>query len=115
MSRRGPLITLASVLVLAVIFLWANTVAGKSATSTAATGTAPTATGTAPTATGTAPTATAKAPLSALYAGRSSGNEVAVAVAINGRKAAADLNSGPGRRDPAAGLGNRQQGHPDRG
>ena len=35
MSRRGPLITLASVVVLAVIFLWANTVAGKSATSTA--------------------------------------------------------------------------------
>ena len=37
MSRRGPLITLASVVVLAVIFLWANTVAGKSATSAGAT------------------------------------------------------------------------------
>jgi len=78
MSRRGPLITLASVAVLVVIFLWANTVAGKSATSTAATGTA-------------AHAQTAKAPLRALYAGRSSGNEVAVAVAINGQKAAANL------------------------
>ncbi len=88
MSRRGPLITLGSVLVLAVIFLWANTVAGKSATSTAATGTAPTATGTAPTATATA------APLHALYAGRSSGDQVTVAIAVNGSKAAADLNAG---------------------
>jgi len=88
MSRRGPLITLGSVLVLAVIFLWANTVAGKSATSTAATSTAPTATSTAPTVTATA------APLHALYAGRSSGDQVTVAIAINGRKAAADLNAG---------------------
>ena len=78
MSRRGPLITLASVVVLAVIFLWANTVAGKSATSAAATSAADRA-------------QAAKAPLSALYAGRSSGNEVAVAVAINGQKAAANL------------------------
>jgi len=83
MSRRGPLITLASVVVLAVIFLWANTVAGKSATSAGATSAA-------------ARTQTAKAPLSALYAGRSSGNEVAVAVAINGRKAAANLTPGQG-------------------
>ena len=85
MSRRsrGPLITLATVVVLAVIFLWANTVAGKSATSTAATSTAPGA-------------QTAKAPMRALYAGRSSGNEVAVAVAVNGRKAAASLTPGQG-------------------
>jgi len=83
MSRRGPLITLASVVVLVVIFLWANTVAGKSATSAGATSAA-------------ARTQTAQAPLSALYAGRSSGNEVAVAVAINGRKAAANLTPGQG-------------------
>ncbi len=82
MSRRTPLITLASVLVLAVIFLWVNTVAGKSATSTAA------ATRTAPTATATA------APSHALYAGRSSGDQVTVAIAVNGGKAAADLNAG---------------------
>ena len=84
MSRRTPLITLASVLVLAVIFLWANTVAGKSATSTAA-------------ATRTAPAATAAAaPSHALYAGRSSGDQVTVAIAVNGGKAAADLNAGQG-------------------
>ena len=35
MNRRGPLITLGSVVILAVVFLWANTVAGKSANSTA--------------------------------------------------------------------------------
>ena len=29
MSRRGPLITLASVVVLAMIFLWANTQVGQ--------------------------------------------------------------------------------------
>ena len=84
MSRRGPLITLVSVVVLAVIFLWANTVAGKSAASQAAAGTAAAGAAAAGAA---APAQTAKAPLSALYAGRSSGNEVAVAVAINGRKA----------------------------
>ena len=90
MSRRGPLITLASVVVLAVIFLWANTVAGKSATSTAARP--------ATAATSDAPRpATSPHPrprCSALYAGRSSGDQVTVAIAINGRKAAADLNSG---------------------
>ena len=83
MNRRGPLITLASVAILALIFLWANTVAGKSATSTAATSTA-------------AHAQTATAPLRALYAGRSSGNEVAVAVAVNGRKAAANLTPAAG-------------------
>ena len=91
MSRRGPLITLGSVVILAVIFLWANTVAGKSATSTAAASRdvrCPAARRCP--ATSSAPAA----PLHALYAGRSSGDEVTVAIAINGRKAAADLNSG---------------------
>jgi hypothetical protein len=95
MSRRGPIITLASVVVLAVIFLWANTVAGKSATSTTAATAAHAQTAPA--------TATATAPLHALYAGRSSGNEVAVAVAINGRKAAANLTSGQGGQIPLQG------------
>ena len=97
MSRRGPLITLASVVVLVVIFLWANTVAGKSANSAARPAGATSAGATSAGATNAAArTQTAKAPLSALYAGRSSGNEVAVAVAINGRKAAANLTPGRG-------------------
>src|SRR5271169_1214464 len=91
MSRRGPLITLGSVLILAVIFLWANTVAGKSATSTAA---AVPATSSAPATASSAPATATAAPLHALYAGRSSGDQVTVAIAVNGRKAAADLNSG---------------------
>ena len=41
-----------------------------------------------------APATTAAAPLHALYAGRSSGDQVTLAIAINGRKAAADLNAG---------------------
>jgi hypothetical protein len=86
MSKRGPIITLASVAGLAVIFLWANTLVAKpghtaapvTSTSTAA----------------AAPPTTTAAPLHALYAGRSSGDQLTVAIAINGRKAAADLNAG---------------------
>jgi hypothetical protein len=93
MNRRGPLITLGSVVILAVVFLWANTVAGKSANSTAAavpaSSAVPAASSAVP-ATSSAPAA----PLHALYAGRSSGDQVTVAIAVNGRKAAADLNSG---------------------
>ena len=90
MSKRGPMITLASVVVLAVIFLWANTLVkpGNTAAPVASTSTAAP-----PTATAAPPTATA-APLHALYAGRSSGDQLTVAIAINGRKAAADLNAG---------------------
>jgi hypothetical protein len=77
MIRRGPLITLASVVVVAGIFLWANTLVPKPG-------------GTAARASAT-PAATV---LHALYAGRSSGDQVTVAVAINGRRAAADLNAG---------------------
>jgi hypothetical protein len=83
MSRRGPLITLGSVAVLAVIFLWANTLVAKPGSTAAPVPAAPAATAT--------PTA---APSHALYAGRSSGDQVTVAIAINGRKAAADLNAG---------------------
>lgn len=83
MSRRAPLVTLGSVLVLALIFLLANTevVAKPGATpaSSAAAGPTP---------------AAASAELHALYAGRSSGDQVTVAIAINGRKAAAFLNPG---------------------
>lgn len=83
MSRRAPLITLGSMLVLAVIFLLANTQAAKPGAAAASAGATPVAT----------PTATATA-LHALYAGRSSGDQVTVAIAINGRKAAAYLNAG---------------------
>jgi len=79
MSRRGPLITLGSVVVLAVIFLLANSQVAKPGSTAAPVPAASTA---------TAP------PLHALYAGRSSGDQVTVAIAINGRKAAADLNAG---------------------
>ena len=81
MSRRGPLITLGSVVVLAMIFLLANTQVAEPGNAAASAPAAPTATATA-------------IPLHALYAGRSSGDQVSVAIAVNGRKAAADLNPG---------------------
>ena len=83
MTRQGPLITLGSVLVLAVVFLLANTQVAKPGSTVAAA-----------TATAAPPTPTASAPLHALYAGRSSGDQVTVAIAINGHKVAADLNAG---------------------
>lgn len=101
-TRRGPLITLGTVAVLAVIFLWANTLVAKPA-STAAPASAtspPAAWGASASAAATSAAATsasstsAGTALHALYAGRSSGNEVTVAIAINGKKAAADLNAG---------------------
>jgi hypothetical protein len=85
MTRTGPLITLGSVLVLAVVFLLANTQVGKPGSAVAAATATATATA--------APPATS-APLHALYAGRSSGDQVTVAIAINGHKVAADLNAG---------------------
>ena len=88
MSKRGPLITLACVVVLAVIFLWANTLVAKPGSTAAAVPAASASTA------AVAPSTTAAAPLHALYAGRSSGDQVTLAIAINGRKAAADLNAG---------------------
>jgi hypothetical protein len=84
-TRRGPLVTLGAVVVLAVIFLWANTLVAKPAS------TAVSAPGTPASTASTA--ASAGAALHALFAGRSSGDQVTVAIAINGRKAAADLNA----------------------
>ena len=85
MSRQGPLLTLGSVVVVAGLFLYGNAVAGKPGSTPAAVPT--------PTATSSATPASA-APLHALYAGRSSGDQITVAIAINGKKAAADLNAG---------------------
>ena len=83
MSRWGPLITLGSVVVLGGLLLAVNSTAGKQAGATP--------TGAASTAGQARATPTA---LHALYAGRSSGGQAAVAIAINGDKAAADLQVG---------------------
>ena len=84
MSRLGPLITLGSVMVLAVIFLLANTQVAKPGSAAAAV----------PAASVPATPTSTSVPLHALYAGRSSGDQVTVAIAVNGRKAAAYLNPG---------------------
>src|ERR1700691_1351729 len=88
MTRRGPLVTLGAVVVLAVIFLWANTLVAKPGSTAARASGTPAAQASGTTA------ASAGATLHALFAGRSSGEQVTVAIAINGRKAAADLNAG---------------------
>jgi hypothetical protein len=83
--------------VLAVIFLWANTLVAKpgSAAAPASATSAPATWGASTSAPSTAASSTsAGTALHALYAGRSSGDEVTVAIAINGTKAAADLNAG---------------------
>jgi hypothetical protein len=85
MSRQGPLLTLGSVVVVAGLFLYGNAVAAKPGKTPAAVPT--------PAATSSAAPASS-APLHALYAGRSSGDQVTIAIAINGKKAAADLNAG---------------------
>lgn len=97
MSRRAPLITLGSVLVLALIFLLANTQAAKPGGTAASAGTTPAASasaGTTPAASSGTTAGVTSAPSHALYTGRSSGDQVTMAIAINGRKAAADLNPG---------------------
>jgi hypothetical protein len=99
MTRPGPLVTLGAVVVLAVIFLWANSLVAKpgsaAAPAPAPATSAPDAWGASTSAPSTAASSTSKgAVLHALYAGRSSGDEVTVAIAINGTKAAADLNAG---------------------
>jgi hypothetical protein len=101
MARSGPLLTLGSVVALAAILLTVDlrisstpSEASSSSTGSWATSTASgsaTATATAPAST---PASVASAPLHALFAGRSSGDEFTVAIAINGAKAAADLNAG---------------------
>jgi hypothetical protein len=74
MTRRGPLITLGCIVVFGGILLVANTT--SSPPHAAAHTTAP--------------------PSRALFAGRSSGNEVTVAIAVNGRKAAAQVSVASG-------------------
>ena len=94
MARRGPLVTLGAVLVLTVIFLWANTLVAKPGSTAGATSAGATSAGATSAGATTAATASAGTAVHGLYAGRSSGDQVTVAIAINGRKAAADLNAG---------------------
>jgi hypothetical protein len=90
MSRQGPLLTLGSVVIVAGLFLYGNAVAKPGGTPAAVSTPTPT-----PTATATSlPAGATSAPAHALFAGRSSGDQVTVAIAINGKKAAADLNAG---------------------
>ncbi len=84
MIRRGPLITLASVAVLAGIFLWANTLVPKSA----AEGGIPAAS-----ASPSASPAAAATVTHALYAGRGSGDQAVVVIEVNGGKAAAEVTA----------------------
>jgi hypothetical protein len=96
MTRRGPLVTLGAVIVLAVIFLWANTLVAKPGSAAAPTSatSAPATSPWATTSPSTSASTSAGTTLHALYAGRSSGDQVTVAIAVNGGKAAADLNAG---------------------
>jgi hypothetical protein len=76
MIRRGPIITLVAVAVLAAIFLWANTLVPKPGNTAGST------------------PATPAADLShALFAGRGSGDQAVVVIEINGQKAAAEVTA----------------------
>jgi hypothetical protein len=93
MGRSGPLLTLGSVAALAVILLTVDLRISSTPSKASPVATA-SAASTASPPVSTAPTPAASAPLHALFAGRTGGDEFTVAIAINGRKAAADLNIG---------------------
>ena len=88
MVRSGPLLTLGSVVALAAILLTVDL-----RISAAASKASPASATSAPASAGPGGQGAA-APLRALFAGRTSGDEFTVAIAINGGKAAADLNAG---------------------
>jgi len=90
MTRRGPLVTLGAVIVVALIFLWANTLVAKPHSASASASASPWASAPAT----LIPVSSVGTAVHALYAGRSSGDQVTLAIAINGRKAAADLDAG---------------------
>lgn len=90
MDRRGPLYTLGAVVVLAAILLAVNVRIQKSGGAV----TSPTASASVPASASAPATTSGKAPVQALFAGRSSGNEVTVSIAINGSKADGFLNPG---------------------
>ncbi len=98
MSTRGPLLTLASVVVVAGVLLWVNALVGPSTAPTsssdysAPTWTTPPPSSPPPEA---APSSTAQPmALQAVYAGETGGSEATVAVAVNGDRAAAYLCDG---------------------
>lgn len=91
MTRWGPLITLGCVVLLGGILLAANSTAAKPP-GYAATRAASTPAGTR--AAGTPAPGRSTPALQALYAGRSSGGQASVAIAINGRRAAASIYVG---------------------
>src|ERR1700757_382079 len=87
MIRRGPLITLAAVAVLAGIFLWANTLVPKSGL-TAEGSPSPSASASASGASDATATVT-----HGVFAGRGSGDQAVVVIEIDGPKAAAEVTS----------------------
>jgi hypothetical protein len=99
MSTRGPLITLGSVVVLAVALLWVNALAGPTTPTSSSSLGAPASTG--PSSPSPAPPAEAApsptaepAAVQAVYSGKTGGGEATVAVAVNGDRAAAYLCDG---------------------
>src|ERR1700722_6434397 len=91
MVRSGPLLTLGSVVALAGILLTVDLRISSTASKASPVATASPVSATASAAPGGQGAA---APARALFAGRTSGDEFTVAIAINGGKAAADLNAG---------------------
>ncbi len=103
MSARGPLLTLASVVVLAGVLLWVNELVGAPTAATSSSSysapdySAPTSAAPppSPSPAEAAPSPTAEpAAAQAVYAGRTGGREATVAVAVNGDRAAAYLCDG---------------------
>jgi len=94
MVRSGPLFTLASVAVVAAILLTVDVRIGTPTKASAVAAASPASTaGPSASAASTASAQAASAPQHALFAGRTSGDEFTVAIAVNGGKAAADLNA----------------------
>ena len=89
MIRRGPLITLAAVAILAGIFLWANTLVPKSGGSAEG---APSPSASAPASASAASAATATV-THGVFAGRGSGDQAVVVIEVDGPKAAAEVTS----------------------
>ena len=89
MVRRGPLITLAAVAVLAGIFLWANTLVPKSDATVEG---APPASAS-PSASASATSAAIATATHGVFAGRGSGDQAVVVIEINGAKAAAEVTA----------------------
>ncbi|SET08323.1 hypothetical protein [Geodermatophilus poikilotrophus] len=101
MSTRGPLLTLASVIVVAGVLLWVNALVGPATAPTsssdysAPTWTEPVPSSPSPSPSEAAPSSPAEpTALQAVYAGRTGGGEATVAVAVNGDRAAAYLCDG---------------------